>query len=284
MIENRPIVRLFSIDLDDGTQGLPVWIALFVLLATGMAFMVYHWCRINWPLPIAHPAFGDYLAGLFAGNVEYSAETRLSFRPSAGWLLLTLSMLTLSLPYPHRSCKGIGIQTLTRAADPWGWWAAKCLWVVVVTTIPWLGIIAICAAASAVSGGSLTQQTSPDLAYALAACPPTALEHASGILSTMACAYATTIALALGQLAISLAIHPLVALSSCASLLIASSFRLSPLLPGNYLMWSRSMCMRADGVDPAVGLATALGIAGCSFFLGGAVVARKDLMGSEADR
>lgn len=90
-------------------------------------------------------------------------------------------------------------------------------------------------------------------------------------------------ALCLMQLALSIALTPLVGFAVVIAVLLLSALHTNEMLLGNYLMLARSDLISSVGVSCGVGLCAGLAVMAVFVVLGGLAYARRDICGRGAD-
>lgn len=275
-------VRLLAGDVRVGLTAMVPRLAVGLVLCAFLCFMLYARNRTALE-PVGSLSFGDYACALFAGMREHVPSPSERFPLPAGWLCVCAFAAYATLDYPVRDLRGMGAHLVVASGGRWGWWCAKCCWVVLCVVVYWLAALGVCAVWTIATGGAFDCNVTPGVPDLLDFPAPELERIPTGIWETLLAVLAVLVAVCLVQLAVSLAAGPFVGLMATLAILFLSAFFMDPWLIGNYAMAARSDLMVANGVSAGMGAALALVVATAAVVLGGVVFRRLDIVGREAD-
>ncbi len=261
--------------------GLPVARKRLGLVAGAVVAVVVFTRLVALAWRYAGPPFnlGSNLAACVGGIVKYDPVRDVHFKFPAAWMLLLMTLFFAPLSYPYRDLMGFGRSVLVSSGGRWPWWLSKCLWVVVTALLGCLCVLCAALIVTCLLGGGLDLALDGKAAVAMGFSPMT--EGPYDIVDFFISASCMTCALCLVQLAASLVLKPTLSIVLVSSVLLASAFVHSPLLPGNYLMVARTAVIEQGGTHPLVGMALAGVLAVVSVALGGWRFSRIDCMDKE---
>lgn len=200
---------------------------------------------------------GDLIASVLAGMAPFDPASNEVFLFPGLWLLFFLFLCFAVLLYPVENLNGIGQTMLMLSQKRWIWWLSKCGWCALFVLIYFAGFYFLAVLFSLLSGGELTLNISEYLPGILGGRgefrnPPWHM------IPFLIAAPVTTYSLVLAQMTLTLWVRPIFAyLISCVYWL-ASSYFLSPLLTGNYVMLVRSGVLLHDGLETLDGVLVAV--------------------------
>lgn len=225
---------------------------------------------------------GDYFLALVGGcgKVEQVEGGGSTFVMPVMWMVFLLWILFASLYYPFLDLNGMGKHLLCLSGQRSIWWFSKCLWTVCNTLINYLLAFAASTVAGLCFGAKLSMEANVYLYQEL--------EMNAGNL-TSETVWDTTpiffltalvlVALALLQLALSVAAKPLFSYLLMAAYLFAGAYVQSPALLGNFAMPARSSLLAENGLHPVLGVLLCLWVMAGSVLLGWALFEKKDILG-----
>ena len=225
--------------------------------------------------PAITPSFGDTVFFVFAGMSEYVPDPHQSFSFPLIWMLLYLVLFWMTLEYAHNDLTKTGQQFLIRTNGRMLWWLSKCVWnfcaVLLFFAVIWLTLFVLCLLSG--SPISLTLHA-PLLEFTVPAAVSGPGYVAPLLFSVFCLAPLVLFALSMLQMALTLWLKPIGSFLVSVVILVASAYKLSPLLLGNYAMPVRNVLYNGTGVTNAAGvLLSAAVIAAAVLF--GAVRFRK---------
>ena len=212
--------------------------------------------------------FMDCIKAFFMG-VEDSVDNSSYQFPTIFMSYLLIPFIVVSF-YPANDflerAKIIFIRTGKRAM----WWYSKCLWLVLGVMLYMMIFYLGLAVFTGMSG-----EMSFEL---LNGADGVAMNFFDRILQFIVLPIATTIALGLGQMVISVAASPLFGVLVQIIQLTLSMLYISPFLPGNFYMYKRSSFFREDGVEMTTAFVVCLVISLISIVIGKIIVEKKDIL------
>jgi hypothetical protein len=198
--------------------------------------------------------FGDYLAYLFQGPLEYIKDIH-PFELNPDFMLLHIIPAYMIAYYPIRDLQSRGKQIFIRIGRIQYWWYAKCLWTFLNISIYYL-VIWITAA---VCAGNLKIDTNT-------------------IVYLILLPYLTSIMLSGLQITIALITAPVYGFMCTVFQLLAATYSFSKYLPGNYLMVNRMILAREGGVTFGMSALLCILVILLSFAVGCMYIRKKDIL------
>ncbi len=226
----------------------------------------------------SRPDFADYLIDVFRGmRIYHPGGESVEFQAPAAWLMLHSYLAYLVSDYPFRDLCGFGQQVLLRSKLRGQWWYCKCVWVSGSVVLCYLlGYLTLLLFSLCTGGISLVPHRAINLSVSQVdsskLTPGCIL--AVGILLPVL----TSIALSLFQTFLSFYSNPVFGYSVIIGILVVSAFQCSPLLPGNYLMLLRSVCVTPQGVTVEDGILADLCFIVFSVLAGAGRFSRYDIL------
>ena len=249
--------RLLMYDLRSGFRANYKKILTFALVIVFFCAEFYGKKRIayiNEPV-IPQGTVMDCIYYLHAGIREYIPDFRDAFRLPVRWLLLHLLVLYGTLYYPFRDLQVLGGNLLQRGGKRSTWWISKCTWVILYTIGSYLLLCGIALIVAFLMGERLEWGITKEFTLTVSGgvnYPEFMQEDFLWILLFMP--LMVMIAMNLLQLCLALFLRPVYSFLFCALLLLASSYKLSPFLIGNYAMMLRDKSMLDWGVEASQGV------------------------------
>ena len=273
----------------------PLALALALVLGVTLAQCVSLVTRVSLYAPAGSRAgLADFLAFALLGSAQpdplsATVGTVRAVSLPFGWLVLVL----LPQAWACLFCRSMRRREIPAVlvGSRRELWVSRCVTAGLSVLAVLLVELATCTIATVVTEGALFAECSPwfaDVAGLPRETLPVACEGLLAFLFVFSC---MSIALVLTQLMLSELLGDLAGLLAVAGVLAASVFLMTPLLPGNYLMCSRSTVfvvpwqvevqggLLQAGLDPLLGAAFALAIGVAAFLLGGHCVGSQELLG-----
>ena len=162
------------------------------------------------------------------------------------------------------------------------WWFSKCVWnvssVIVFFLLGWLVMLA----GTLLMGGPMSMELSSGMQAVLKLNSNFYMSWVNSLaLETILLPPLVMVALSLLQMTLSLFIKPFYSFIVTTSILLVSSYYLSPFLIGNYAMPLRSDRLLEDGVNLTVGIWFAVAVIVISIVVGEIVFQRRDILKGE---
>lgn len=189
----------------------------------------------------------DYIIHYFQGSLPYSLMKHTeAFKIPVEWFCIMIFFSLMIFRYPKEDYKNCGYQYITRSGNKIFWWLSKCIWCVCCVLLGiagmWAvsGVTALCFGEMRLTPGSILNRKANDIIFA---------DSIGWKKITAYCIMAIIVLLffALLQLVVTFLINDIGALIVNISIIAASAYYLSPLLPGNYLMLKRCTCIYGNG-------------------------------------
>lgn len=199
--------------------------------------------------------WADYLFYLWGGIKEYIPSPENSFLFPARWLLLYLLLCYSTLHFPYHDLVSLGGQFLPRGGSRLLWWVSKIIWNIGMTVVSWglllLTPLLFCWIAKEPISSSITPEFINQLMEGAAS-----FDTFSPKLSTLLIVFPLLFAISISllQMMLSLFLKPLFSFSIIAVILLASTYLVTPFLPGNYAMIVRSAYVVKHGMSAQGGI------------------------------
>ena len=274
--------KLLQYDLRRGV--IRNWIFLFVPVCVAIICISFRQSLLFWQtygFQDVSASWALYVADFFKGLADVDRER--GFQIPVLWMLGLLFPLFITLNYPFRDIKTIGVQLLLRSESRVGWWLAKCVWCLCCTVVYFLLTYGTVTVLCAVWDIPLTLEISGDsiiVLFADTGMMPDVQEVSAGqvILTVLVLPFLTVTALNMLELLLSLIIRPVYSFLACVSLVAASAYAKSPILFPNYANIARSGAFFVTGMDGRLGIAICLAVVVFSVAAGAAVFRRWDIL------
>lgn len=209
----------------------------------------------------------DYLMGCFKGTVPVMSMADFEF--PILWFLIMASCLFLNLDYPLNDLTDAGQQVIIRCVNKKGWFLSKCVWNLLSTTLYILLGAATALVFAVVSGGGVDLNSTPEvLLKALGIFCIEPLGVGQTVMVVVIMPYLTLAALNMLQMALSLAVKPILSFLVCVCLLVISLFYASPYFIGNGAMAARSGIVMEGLLPPLPTALTCVGVMALSVIIG----------------
>ena len=274
------VMRLFRHDMRNGWLLSFPFVLISAILAAFILFGSYA-SGADWGIDASSFSLGDNIAYLLGGSAEYMYRAGLPFTPPVAWLLLIALMCACTLAFPYRDLMGPGRLHLIAVGRRRRWWAAMCFWVGATLTLFWAVILGACLVKTLVDGSRLSLVVHPSALIAAQADSSMLADSPVDGSMLVSCFIVMGFALSYLQLFLSFFIGPTQSFVCLLAVYIASAYKQSPLLVGNYLMADRWGGLVAGGVDSGWGLVLGGVIIAVSVVLGGLYFKRFDVLDKE---
>lgn len=227
------------------------------------------------------PSLGDYYVNLFAGMSWSAFDPEMPVVLPIAWLSVTFFILYITLDYPYEELHGIGKHLAVLSGDRVSWWAAKCLWVLLVVLLYFLTWLVVTVLWVIATKGNLDFATSSNTAMILGYETDMLLQSSWALSGFVIVTLFTVCALCLFQMFFSLCLKPIFAFMISVILLFISNYIASPFLIGNYLMATRSQTFISSGLDWVMGTFISAWIILAAVVFGGWYFSRMDVLARE---
>lgn len=225
--------------------------------------------------------WGDFIYAQLGGGPESSLIEAKDWTVPITWLFVCALCFYVSLAYPLRDLGNVGKQMIVASGSRWAWWLSKCVYVVVASCVAYGVLLAVALVFSLCCGGGFSLEVSRAVAKAVNIVPDVLRENTISLLVPVALMSLVWAAVALLQLAVSLAAGQVIGFGCVLVLLVASAYKIDGALLGSCLMVSRNMLISTSGVWPDVCMFVTLLVIVSSVVLGGLAFSRMDILGGE---
>lgn len=273
--------RYLLFDVREGLRATAVSLAALALVAA--AVVGAFWLKAaSYGTDWMSFTLGDNLVGVLAGMklLDLSALNSRFVLP-VSWVLVVLLIAAVPLGYPYRNIMGFGRSVLVAGGSRLSWWLSKCVWVVLCVCFAYAVVVVVAAAMTMCAGGELTFDADAFALGVLDIDVRELRELPRSVLPFLAVVPVAASSLCVLQLALSLAIRPVMSFAATIALVVASIFFPLPVLAGNYLMAARAACLFSNGSDVGLGVALCLAVAACAIVVGGIAFCRMDIIDKE---
>lgn len=285
-IKKGMLLRLTRSDLRYGGRQVAGRLLALALVANVLCFMLYTLVASG-RTEVSSLSFADYLAACVGGIETRFLNDGESFDLPAGWLCLCGLMAYIVLDYPSRDLKGIGAHVVVASGSRRCWWMSKCIWVFVMCCVSWTFVVVSCALWATLAGSGLdapgSLRLTPGVSALLGFQAPYVIEGEASIAGFICVVPLALFALCAMQLALSVAVAPVVGFATVVATLLLSALHANAALLGNYLMLARHESVSTVGVTCGTGVLVSLVFAAAFIAIGGLAYSRRDVYGKEAD-
>ena len=276
--------KLIRYDIKNGFHStykryLGAAVVFVIMFACSLLVITEHniMAKSSEPIPVN---FGNTLLYAFGGMAQYTPSGQAIFDIPAFWLLAYLLLAYITLYYPYDDLDEFGQNLLVRSRGRVLWWLSKCIWNLFSVVCYFLLAWAIFALGCLLVGGPLSMELSPEMAvvckttldYPL---PPTLIPQML-LLPLLIMA-----GLNLFQMVVSLFLKPFYSFNVTVTILLLSTYYLSPFCIGNYAMPLRSHMILSNGVGLNTGMLVAVILIVVSIIAGGLIFRKRDILKGE---
>lgn len=226
-------------------------------------------------------SLGDNFVLVYGGQPPFEFRQGILYFPNFGWLLTLVLPLAASLMYPHESWSGYGQSIMAATGSRRAWWLAKCAWVGLCTVVCWTCVIGVIVVWTLLHGQPLDDVARADSFLSLGVSNEELVAQAVHIAPFTALTLVAELVLAELQLAVSVHVHPVIALAVSIAQIFASSYWQQPFLLGNAATASRWAGMVLDGLPAESMLVVSIAVLVLSVLAGLVLVKRRDIPGRE---
>lgn len=265
---NKSFIRLIKSDIVEGI--IKRWYCFLIPVLVGLIVSVDYLKNISYgfSLDIKDITFMDYCANMFLGVEKYNSNDIFSF--PIFFITYILVPFILFSVYPFNDfqerAKVIFIRTQKRST----WWYSKCIWNICSVLLYMAILYATVYAFSIITGN-----TYMDFNYFLAHAE---ISLSSRIMQLIVVPTATTIALCLAQMVISIETSPIYGVMAQIIQIVISVFFLTPVLPANFYMYKRSGFFYSEGISIETELVVCAMISIIAVIAGRIIVEKKDIL------
>ncbi|RKI42618.1 hypothetical protein D7V86_19115 [bacterium D16-51] len=273
-------LRIIKHDLEEGIWEKRVYFLLPVLLSL-FSCSGLHTQLVNLQKAESIQSLGtimDYWIYMVQGSAPFEFDLYELFTVPTRWVGLFLFLLISLNGYLNNDLKGWGIQVLTHSKSRLAWWLGKVAWCVLYTIVYFAIYFFIIFLFSFSNGAKISLQPTADIMQILAR-EDFALYPIQQILCiTIIQPFLLALFFGLLQMAIGLYIKPILSFVALLTILLASAYWQTWLLPGNWGMPNRTIPIFDNGFLPSVCIALLLsGILIC-IITGYFIFKKKDIL------
>lgn len=252
------------------------WVILATVLLTLLACFFLHY-RL-YVADVQGVTIVDFVSSSMGGDRPFVVDPLNRWEFPATWLLQFAAIIYATLGYPLRDLAGMGKVCIVLTGSRWRWWLAKCAWALLVTLLCFFTVLLTSSIYGVVCGAGLSTTLTVGVAELLSKLAYRFVSSCPDALGPIVGAVLVCCALALFQLACSVALGALPAYVVSVSVLIGSALCAHELLPGNYLMLFRYEEVAYGVAKVPVAVLVALSLAVGSVVVGGWVFVKSDLL------
>lgn len=254
----------------------------FVIMFVSFQLVAYSYNTMEKPdVPIAG-SLGDVLIYAFGGMYEYVPSKGAPFTIPAFWLLTYLLLAYITLYYPFEDLEEFGQNILIRSKGRMMWWFSKCAWILISVVCYFLLAWAVMAIGCLITGGPLNMELSPNIPL-LCSIQIEYQMPQTMIPQMLVLPLLVMIGLNLLQMTLSLIFKPFYSFIVTATILLISTYYLSPACIGNYAMPFRSHLLLSNGVGLNTGMLISAIIIVVSVAVGGLIFRKRDILKGEGE-
>lgn len=272
----KKLARYLIVDVLDSLATL--WRSILVFIVVFFLLQLAFDLRLATQGIHCTPTLGDRLVALTVGCPAYLFDSSRPFIFPIEWAVPLFLNAYLLLWYPFRSLYGHGAQVVVYGGSRWLWWTSKCIWACCVTLLFWSIGYFEAFIATIISDGKLVVQISPCLTDSFDFSGVLRQGAVCEIVIYLASIPVLMSAIGLIQLAVSLAVHPIIGYSLTTSIIFLSAYGHPSFLIGGYAMASRSSCFISGGMGTAIGLITSTAVMALVIVAGGKYFSTMDLL------
>lgn len=226
--------------------------------------------------------WADYLLYIFRGKEALSQLTpESSVQLPMLWLVAVGGCLLLNLDYLLRDLTSEGLQVILRGRTRVGWFLSKCVWNLCSCLVYFCAAGLMALVFTLAFGGEVTLACPDRHAMLLFGPEARGLTAGQGVLVALAAPLLTLMALSMLEMALCLAVKPIVSFFVSMALLVASVYVNSPLALGNGAMTKRSSLVGTGTIEAGPAAAAAMAVILASVLLGVLAFRRTDILGLE---
>ncbi len=199
-----------------------------------------------------HVTLGDFFFYVLGGNKEYTLSELTNFTFPAIWKAIYTILGYAAFDWFSKDLRGVGRHILVQSKRRSIWWISKCISNIVFTTANFCVIVLtiylfarLCGAADSLEVSSPT--------YRMLFVTEADEINARAVLSALLLSLLACITISLLEQALCLFVKPVFSFMIAIGILLASTYKKSVFLIGNYLMLARNGDLVSDGVSIAFG-------------------------------
>lgn len=231
---------------------------------------------------ISRYSVGDCFIYIYGGKKEYIPRIGESFELPYLWLTNHILLFYFSLNYMHKDLQGFGQQTIYRSGGRLTWWFSKCLWnalfVLLFYVFGYLTIIV----SSLINEAEFSLYISDFIPNIIDFGSEKLLFEISDLrLEIVLLPLLFSVSISMFQMTLSLLFKPIFSFIITAGICIASSYKLSVFLFGNYSMALRCNKVVANGFNSSSAIICLILIWAISIFIGTYKIRRCDILNKE---
>lgn len=240
--------RLLSLDIRLGARWWGMGAIALVGVSAAQLMLAYRRAAI---LDIDTSGFtlGDNLGLILAGSPPFEYRPGLVFVPPAGWLLLCVIALYVSLIYPCRDAYVLLQNVLSRVGHRWIWLLSKIAWLFLTVGMYGLCMCAVATVWTVAHGQPVDMGLTTGACLALPLFSERMIGDELTVSGFIVQALLALSAMTFAQFALSLVARPAYALMAMVMYLIAGAYVDAPVFLGNATMLARWSRLSLDGVD-----------------------------------
>ncbi len=244
-------------------------------------FLAGSWVRASaYHLEWSSFTLGDNALLLLGGALPPAASDQTPILFPIGWLLLFVSSMAASVLYAGRSSRGsFAANAIIRGGARAPWLIAKCLWSIIASLVFWLAFFTVLSGLTLCASGDLSSLASGSIEAIGLARNDDLTEGPYTLGAFLLIVPVVSTLLLVPLVLLSILVNELLAFLVGIGCLLASVMSITGLVPGEYLMATRTNSFLAHGIAPVQALAYSLTLSIVSLLIGMIVFRSKNFMG-----
>lgn len=220
----------------------------------------------------------DYYMYSVKGMEVYKLTKESFFQIPVYWFCYHIILAYIIGHYAEKDLSGYGRNSILASKTRVGWWLAKCVWCIFSVVLYYLMGFLGSAGYTIIAKGKLSFAVTKDLMKNFGQ-GLIYLENGEILVLVLLLPCLTSIAVSVLQLFFSLKIGSVVSFAGVCIVYVMSVYYTSPLLPGNYTMWSRNDVVGiGSDIYMSIGILLSLIITFIAVMLGIIYIDRKDII------
>jgi len=271
------LIKLYRFDFKHGIIGKYYYFLIYILITL---FAVIKFKNIINSFEYFDYTLGDCLLYIYGGKKEYIPRIGEAFEIPYIWLVNHMILLYLTLYYMYKDLSGFGQHIIYRTGSRIKWWLSKCIWnTTMIMFLYAAGFIVICIFCR---NSKFSFEISGFMFDIVDFGPNRVLTEVKDLSTEIIfMPLLFSVSISLFQMTLTLLVKPVMAYIFTSAILLASTYKSTYLLPGNYAMASRSDCFVNNGFDTVTCIHILLWIMISSIIVGAILIQRCNIINKE---
>ena len=272
-------IKFFQYDLKHGILR-KYWLYFIYIFFVFIAVIQFQ--AITRSFEIFDYSVGDCILYIYGGKKEYIPRIGESFEPPYLWLTNHILLLYFGLNYMPKDLQGFGQQIIYRSGGRLTWWLSKCFWnVSFIFLFYFFGYLTIIIL-SLINGAEFSLDLSGPITTIIDF-GSERIQFETNDLSfeIVLLPLLFSVSINMFQMMLSLLFKPIFSFVITVGICVASSYKLSLFLFGNYSMALRCNKAVANGFNSTSAIACLISILTISIFIGEYKITRCDILNRE---